>query len=446
MKRKFFLLTSIFLSVLIFQSCKTPGAENKKSPIIIGGQKEVEIKVNRPKHPPLVYNEKILSQKRTVDKLNVITDETFNMNHKFQGIELFIPNANAGIMKLVDGNLWIYLEETRKFYDAGWYIYNYSDKSIKKSLRTYFDMDLISELSPKYNKKEYYYFKKIDFDKIRLFKFGKPAYTWLYSTFKNEIPDTNILCINADEEQGEIWFGFSDKIKKFDMKTEMWSEPYKERSSSNSIETSEIAEIIVYTDYVWFITFECNIIIYDKKRDIWKTWKPDDFSCSYMSLISNDENFVWFKSDAGIWQYNKSNSEWYEFDLANYLGNKVIKNVLIDEYNNFLIETIDEIGYYNRQTDNWEIHQKTNFPAKNRNSENYLNAVYSLAKDNNTIWISTETGLLEYNASTRAWIINDKKDMNDKFRTDFTHFGELYLDNDFLWIGTNDGLFRLFRK
>ncbi|MBP7652719.1 hypothetical protein KA977_04810 [Candidatus Dependentiae bacterium] len=445
MKSIYLKVIAVFSVLIFFQSCKTTD-QDFKSPIVIGGQKEVEIKVNQPKKTPVFFSDKITPQKKIADNLNIISDETIKINTIFSDFELFIPNANVGIMKIVDDNLWIYLEETRKFYDSGWYIFNYKDKSVKKSLRTYFDMDLIQELSPKYNKKEYYYFKKIDFDKIRLYKFNKPVFTWLYSTFKEEIQDTNILCINADEEHQEIWFGFSDKIKKFDMKREIWSEPYSERASSNVFETSEIAEIIVYPDYVWFITFNCNIIIYDKLRDIWKTWKPNDFSCNYMSLVSNDDTYVWFKSDVGIWQYKKLNSEWYEFDLANYLGNKIIKKVLIDEFNNFLIENIDEISYYNRHTDYWEIHKKSNFPAKNRNSENYLNTVYSLAKDNNKIWISTETGFLEYDSLSRKWVINDKKDLNDKFRTDFTHFTELFLDPYYIWIGTDDGLFRLARK
>jgi len=415
-KYRFLLGFMLIAVVFIFcGGCKT--LENDSNlPIQIGGQKEVIIKVNdfenRPKLRETEQSESIGAESRaalthdsaaTVASINSnARSELIKIEKSFDKFQLFIPKANAGIIKDREGALWLYLEETRKFFDAGWYIYDYSTKTVSKAIKTYFDMDLMNELAPKYNKKDYFYFKKSGFDKITLYKFNQPVFTWLYSTFKTEIPDSTIFCITVDENLQEIWFGLSRKIKKFDMRREMWSEPLNERGAG-IFDNSEVNEIIVFDDYVWFMTFNCNIIIYDRQRDIWKSWKPSEFSCNYLAFIDNEKNYVWFKSDFGVWQFKKSSNQWTEFDITNRLGSKIIKKVLIDELKNIWIETVDEIGYYNKRDDLWEIISKSNFPLKNRSGINYLNAVYSLAKDGNTIWLSTETGLINYNLATKSW-------------------------------------------
>jgi len=43
-------------------------------------------------------------------------------------------------------------------------------------------------------------------------------------------------------------------------------------------------------------------------------------------------------------------------------------------------------------------------------------------------------------------VIYDKRDMNDYFRTDFTYFGTLFVDDYYVWFGSNDGLFRIAKQ
>jgi len=267
----------------------------------------------------------------------------------------------------------------------------------------------------------------------------------LLNTFSTEIGTSNIFCISYDEANQEIWFGLSNKIKKFNIKREIWSEPLNERTGSDLIKNSDISEIITSGDYIWVFSFNCNIIYYNKLRDIWREWKPSSNIgvCNYLSFVDEDANYIWIKSDLGIWQYNKKNNEWYDFDVANYLSDKTIRKVLLDDNKNFWIETNEEIGYYERQKNVWEIHKKSAFPAKNRNGVNYLNSIYTIAKDNDIVWLSTETGLLKYNLNSKVWTIFDKKKINDEYKTDFTYFGSIYIDSYYIWLGTDQGLFRI---
>ena len=446
----------VYAAVLIFFSisgCKTMDSDFKET-FNIGGAKEVVINVRQ--QPELKNNEKENKQQPVSAKtksgsdsiaFNIVADERFIIAPDLNIIKEFIPKAYVAIIRIIDYGLWLYLEENRKFYDSGWYVYDKLSDNVIKAIRTYFDIDLLQEYSPKYNKKEYFYFKKIDFDKIRLFNFGKPVHTWLYETFKTEIGDTNILCISYDEAAGEIWFAKKNTLKKFNIKREIWSNPLGERTGEDLLHNSEISEIISLKDYLLIITFNCNLLYYDRVRDIWKEWKPaNQDKCNYISYVDDDNDYIWFKSDIGIWRFDKKNIQWYEFDAANFLSGKEIKKVLLDDNKNFWIETQEEIAYYDRGLYSWEIHKKSAFPAKNRNGENYLNSIYAIGKENDTVWLSTETGLLNYNLRSKLWTIFDKKDFNDKFKSDILYFTSIHIDEKFIWLGTDSGLFRISKQ
>jgi len=430
--------------------------------IEIGGQKEVKLNVNidddnqrfqsnDEKSINQTSNNIQSSKKSDVEIDNNILQVKLVKNEIIQTADredylkfkLFINNVNAGIIKNIDNNLWLYLEATRKFYDNGWYRFDYLTQSLEKAIKNYFDIDLLNNLTPKYNKNEYYYFKKIEFDKIGIYRFNKLLYKWLATSFYQEIKDNEIMCIAFDEKNNELWFGLKNSIKKFNINNEIWQEPYKERKGGDVLKNNEINQIFIFDDYIWFSTFNCEIISFDKKRDIWNAWLPDAFRCSYFAFVGDYLDNVWFKSDVGLWRYNKQNNQWYEFDPTNYLSNKIIKKSFIDANSNLWIETPEEIAIYNLDTKHWEIHKKINFSAKNRQNQNYLDSIYSIAFYDNKVWISTETGLLNYDVKTQCWLIFDKKDMNDIFRTDFTYFGNLFIADNQLWLGTNDGLFRL---
>ncbi|HON57210.1 MAG TPA: hypothetical protein PLJ38_09335 [bacterium] len=272
--------------------CSTINSDLKDT-IQIGGVKEVKIPTN------IQTDSGYLGK-----KIQFIFDKEIKLEKDISKIEQVLANANAAIIKEDNGKLWFYFEETRKFYDSGWYWYDSVNNAFVKAIRTYFDVDLINDLKPKYNKKEYYYFKKKSFDKIELFRFDQPLYTWLYTTFKNEISDTNILIIALDEY--DIWFALKNNIKKFNMKNEIWYDVIKERNLYEYFASSDVSEINVSEYYIWFALLDGSLIGYDKKNDVWRFWRQtDEFTRTYISYIFENENNAFFKTNVGIKKFDK---------------------------------------------------------------------------------------------------------------------------------------------
>ncbi|HPP86821.1 MAG TPA: hypothetical protein PLM75_03040 [bacterium] len=431
MKNKIILLFFGAICCCLFLiQCSTINSDLKDT-IQIGGVKEVKIPTN------IQTDSGYLGK-----KIQFIFDKEIKLEKDISKIEQVLANANAAIIKEDNGKLWFYFEETRKFYDSGWYWYDSVNNAFVKAIRTYFDVDLINDLKPKYNKKEYYYFKKKSFDKIELFRFDQPLYTWLYTTFKNEISDTNILIIALDEY--DIWFALKNNIKKFNMKNEIWYDVIKERNLYEYFASSDVSEINVSEYYIWFALLDGSLIGYDKKNDVWRFWRQtDEFTRTYISYIFENENNAFFKTNVGIKKFDKQRLRWSDFDEANHLSDKNIKNVELDKNENLWVETANEIARYSVKSNVWDIIKKSNFPERTRAGENYIENINNITFDFDNMWLAAVNGVLIYSIESKKWIIYDKKDINDYFRTDITNFNLIFIDDNYVWLGSNDGLFRI---
>ncbi|PIY20186.1 hypothetical protein COZ13_01560, partial [Candidatus Desantisbacteria bacterium CG_4_10_14_3_um_filter_40_18] len=205
----------------------------------------------------------------------------------------------------------------------------------------------------------------------------------------NQEISNNISCIAEDEER--LWFGTNYGIGQYDKLTQDWKGFLNKKGGiSNSIHCMAMDD-----DFVWFGSQGDGLFRYQNSTDKWLAF-PADNKCHDPNindiLIVND--LVWVATNRGLAKYDKLSLQWtaYTFQTTydQLISEKITKLAWLYPY--FWIGTDKGLMSYDSLSDVWQ--DRTAICSKN---------ITSLFMDKNYLWIGTpDSGVIQYNTTANA--------------------------------------------
>ncbi len=296
-----------------------------------------------------------------------------------------------------------------------------------------------------------------------IFKYSKEKNEWTnFSTKNNNLE--NDLFYNLAVSKNFVWAGSSEGLFTFDKKRNIW----RKRKFAQGGELGNWIRALCYDpdqNVLWIGRFK-NLTRYDVGRNRFYdhdlTQNNDTKSNNFISIKLDGDSLVWFGTESGVHVYNKKrkpddNSAW------KYLSNK--KNSFNNEgdavsVSDFLFEgkniwfgtdqfvtsqhpefNIGGIYKYNRVLKWDRISRKNGLPA---------DGIYCLERTGNKIW----AGVYQFDKKDKkeygkGLALIDRVtgevstiDLNE-IDINTASILSMYFDGTFLWLGTDEGLFRL---
>ncbi len=189
--------------------------------------------------------------------------------------------------------------------------------------------------------------------------------------------------------------------------------------------------------------------LYDKFADIEsQTNNPNSLqSSSVTGILKDEKGRLWIGMDGGgIDVYNPASGTFTHLlnnknEIANGLDSPDVQTLFMDSKGNIWVGTWDYgIYFLKKGSDSFQ-----NFSVQNTNGEIATNRILSFSEDSNgTIWIGTfSRGIHSYNPVTKEFSIYDQEQFFSE-RISYSDVRRVYVDSrDNVWIGGNEGLFKL---
>lgn len=204
---------------------------------------------------------------------------------------------------------------------------------------------------------------------------------------------------------------------------------------------------------IWIGYYNNGVGVYDKLFDKFadlesKANNPISLqSSSVTGILKDEKDRLWIGMDGGGIDVYNSNSNTFthllnnENDIANGLDSPDVQTLFKDSKGNIWIGTWDYGIYYLEKGSDSFI----NYSVQNTKGEIATNRILSFSEDSKgTIWIGTfSRGIHSFNPATKKFTIYDQEPFL-KERISFSDVRRVYADSeDYIWIGGNEGLFRL---
>jgi ligand-binding sensor domain-containing protein len=247
----------------------------------------------------------------------------------------------------------------------------------------------------------------------------------IYQKHNSGLKDNNIFSVELDDE-GNVWVGTWSGIAKFDGDT--WLNFDEENTK---LEMWRVTTIYIDQGKVkWFGTGDLGLIRFNENS--WTVYplhtKPEYWG-GY-KVIADKSGDIWFVGESILTKYD--GNEWTVFDLPDTLNiNQFWIDMVFDDKNRLWISTFEKLGYFDG-TD-WNL-----FTDSLAYQLDWGPGFICIGSEN-TIWISSDFGLAEYNYSTND--LKTHKFYDNRFYERFEQTS-LVFDSQNIWLGTRDGLIK----
>ncbi len=237
-----------------------------------------------------------------------------------------------------------------------------------------------------------------------LLRYNRNKKRWTTYTTAQGLLDNEVFSLTRDKDT--LWIGSFEGISKYNLQTEEWIN-IELKNEDPICEFTDVKKDRFHPDDIWF-TNRRGIIKYNKKTRKFLYYKPIIVTAlsTHLRSIEFDpfkSELVWFVGSEKIVTYNHSKDSWKtQF-------------------------TIDDLTQH-RKRHRINIHSITVFKIDSYNPD--------------LIWIGTVyNGLFQYNRKTKEW-----KNLPIGNAFFGTHVNSFTFGVNAIWIGTEDGLYRLDRE
>ncbi|MCK4329517.1 hypothetical protein KAX02_06705 [candidate division WOR-3 bacterium] len=178
---------------------------------------------------------------------------------------------------------------------------------------------------------------------------------------------------------------------------------WKSYIESNGMPCQEVSALAVDGNTLWVGTYGMfnvggnEILSFDIEKEEWTSYSPEKVKCGFVNTICVDDDKVWFGTDSGFVLYSKPTQEWKIYSPEMGLpGPKVYEIVTYRDYlwlATFREEDFEYIGCGLTRFDKMKEEFRT-FTIEDGLPSNNIGCIY--LKDE-LLWIGTENGLINYN-------------------------------------------------
>jgi len=317
---------------------------------------------------------------------------------------------------------------------------------------------------------------------------------WINS---KEIKHNSIRCI-LEDSQNNLWLGSQNKgLFIFERENKELINLTYDRFNTDGLSNNYIRSLFVDTrGIVWIGTLSGGVCFFDPKkfrfRHVRSIPNKEDSILSNIvrGFVEDNEGHLWVATESGgVTKYNRESGSYkhfvYEADNDNTINSDLIRGVYKDNHNTVWVFTFSGICYYNTRTDSFIRYKLPNFVDLDIDLKS-IRFIFNDSKDN--YWLGSEFGLIYINHQQKHFEHyhvagkNDKKiasnmvrfifeencgrillvtldgnsiiDRRNKETQNFKRtkasvkscydcfIFSMYEDNEYIWLGTFDGLFR----
>src|SRR5579871_4996773 len=249
---------------------------------------------------------------------------------------------------------------------------------------------------------------------------------------KDGLP-SNIISGIAQDDNDFIWIGTGNGVTRYDGSH---FRTFKKNESSKSLPSNEVSCILADGNFIWVGTWnglcKINTINFEVTRiDLSK-------NVSVRSLYHTSD-FVWIGTEDGLIQYDKhKNKIAQRYDAKNYgLSHNTVRSIFIGTDETIWVGTYDKLNRLAPGKSKFEVFDlKGGYKSELKN--NLISGeIRTSINDPATLWIGTETGLVQFNTVSLTF-----RQFNEK-NSDFSNevIKCTYQDGEGnVWLGTDFGI------
>lgn len=234
--------------------------------------------------------------------------------------------------------------------------------------------------------------------------------------------------------------------------------------SESVLQTESFTSIAIDGDYVWCTTAGDGVGRYDRKNNNWQ-WltTKDGLFDNEIYCIAVDDNFIWLgggqmeKPDSpgsseyesgrcfdtgGIAKYDKKQKAWFTY-VENVPKPSPVTALAVDGDYLWIGTESGSISRLNKVNKIWEN-------LREGGEKCGYSKIFDIVVDKQSVWLGSEKGLLEYSKADKTLklyttiSIFNKKGLKIKYPLEPVY--TVAIDNDYLWAGSDDGLYVYSKK
>ena len=224
------------------------------------------------------------------------------------------------------------------------------------------------------------------------------------------------LDTDATQSGGVVWLGTSSGPAMYDPTSQQWTQLAIADAPKNPI----ILSVFVRDDNVWFGGAEgvWRYSIAEKKMHRAADGLPNPYVNVLLSTSEKGET-LWAGTRRGLARYDSTQQRWVPSSFNKQLPSP---NVTALAFQNGVlwIGTTQGLGSYTIVSDSWN--SLSNVPYNIRDI---------LCEADKTIWLATDTGLIEYSTQDGREVLHQSRPVREPFRE--TRVSHIKFDGDYIW-------------
>lgn len=260
-------------------------------------------------------------------------------------------------------------------------------------------------------------------------RYHKATDSWNSYTARDGLVGEEITAIAIDEDS--VWFGTRKSGISLFSKTDQAF--VKAFSKADLLTSDMITAILVDGNQVWIATANGGVQRYIKSVNTWINYRAKDggLPSDHITCIAVDGNDVWFGTyESGAVKFNKVTGEWTVYTVADRIADNDVRDIDLDGNGSIWIATPSGLSLFDPESSSWR-----NFDRKDGMVSDYLTSVLVTPDE---VWVGTERGVQVLERRSGIWRFFGSVGGRDR-----PYVMTLSLIDGKVWAGLSDGLVEL---
>ena len=258
--------------------------------------------------------------------------------------------------------------------------------------------------------------------------------------FSRYFPDINNIGVSSLAYSNDnLWIGSLDYINSkgiVDFNLQNYESDFYEFESTINMTPTSAYSMSFSNDELW-VGGDDIILYYNTRKDFWRTLTEENIG--YLSKIYDiysDSTYVWVASSSGITCINRKSKKKVSFGIEK-LFNDIPIYVLEGMDNEIWFGTYS--GLYILYSDNPQIIKPSDIGKKDFSEP--IRDISAISTFKDMVYIAGEMGIFSYNREKKIWDFKFSSTLYEDKKV-----SAIAVSNKYLFLGSNNGLFRIDKK